>query len=380
MSPTAALRRSIVQAELIAVADSQFQQIQAVWPLWGVGTFPTPGSDNYVWNGFGYPDPGADNPVWPFVYQTITESWSQGGGTRSRVSHTNDDFANPWTTTDTSAGGGIDDSGGYTFVSATSTVKTLTFQDSATPPNVGTYTAEVSSQFNPLTGWAGLTANANALLANLTLPDISLTNTNRTQVIYPDSSASLGFTIYDSDHPPAIFIPPADDPDQPGTRYNFIAGCCNGLGVKLISDNLGSPSIVPWLCGPIGYEIYDYPGSYQYLTLGDTNFGGVLCSAALWLLAGKSSNVVWSGGSFHAFDHRTIYGQAMNIDGTTGALSMGGGITPGSFSNPNNFSANGATYTNPITQFKKKVRFNTGDVNTNIGSLYGMLGFTGTPW
>ena len=388
LSVSACDQMSQSACELLAVGSSQFYQLQAVIPLWGYGKINTSG----------WPSPGSNfNPIntgtgdgtcnmanwgaltWPIVYNKCTETWTDGSGTVTRISTFNQFYDTYFLPVVTSGANPYfsypNNTVNYTFTSVTATTLTLAYTDGHLI--VGVYTAVLSEDmfgntgpFNPndaTYGWANLTAQANALLttlAGLITPSIFSSAKNKTKTIYP-ISASPGYLIQDSDTAlaTASFAPVVA---AFVSQYNITCAAANGLAV-MVSGGLGGWA--PYCIFPMGHMIADNPVFSAYPPTagwGNPNIGGVLCSQGLWKLA--------------TTDHGTIYGQKLNIDATTGAVTLAASaIAPAAFTNPNQVSANGTLTADPVIAFKKVLQFNPTDVNNNLGSPYGMLGFNSAP-
>ena len=401
ISQSACQRISVSACELLASGNTIFQQIQAVVPLWGFGTlqpsfFPSVGSTVFYGNIVN----GWTNKSWPIVYNKCTEYWiDSSGGTFTSVNKWTNVFNASSLRVNVSGNNlmagptGIDTSGGYTFVSCTSNVLVLNFKN-GDGSVTGAYTLTLSEDmfgntpgpFNPndaTYGWANLTAQAATLLTNLTLPaprysapaGLASHYVNQTQIIFPVAGGT-GYQITTSDTAGSlVFLDPgAPGGPEAGFCINIVVASANGLGVMIAPQTL---PLLPIICLKFSTGIDDYPGPPDGVGSGTIydNIGGVLVSSGAWLLSG-------AGVGFYpaTSDHRTIYGQAMNINGSTGLLSMGSVISPGSFSTPNFVTASGTVYPNPVTNFKTLATFTPGDIAGNTGATYGMLGFRSTAW
>lgn len=371
--------------ELLSQSMSQFVMGVAAVGLFGYGKFSsmTLIAGNVVTSpSQTVPAAGRQNPnwfteqpdnLWPQVYQTITESWNGGAYT---ITTTFNQYCDTGFTS-AAAGTGVDDGGGYKIVSWTDTTLTLQFTSSDGKSH-GIYTATLSNQFNSVTGWAALVAQANTLLSGLTLPALPAAG-GRTILVSP---ASTGLYTFDSTSTPLLTLPPGTDPDTNlgGSRYALVCACANGLGFYAASYGLGGSGVpafsLPFVLVPIGAGIADYPGSHSGLVF-PANGGYVVSAKSVWLISGK---VAFNNSAFPSVAHGAIYGQPMQINGATGALSFGSVIAPASFATANRISAGGASDTDPISGLKKQMTFNSGDFATNTGDTYGLLGFYSYAW
>ncbi len=371
--------------ELLSQSLSQFVMGVAAVGLFGYGKFSsmTLIAGNAVTSpSQAAPSAGTQNPnwfteqpdnLWPQVFQTLTESWNGGAYTLTTTFNQYCDTG----FTSIASGTPVDDGGGYKIVSWSDTVLTLQYASSDGKSH-GTYTATLSNQFNSVTGWAGLVAQANTLLSGLTLPAPPAVG-GRTILVSPTST---GIDTFDSNSTPLITLPPGTDPDTNlgGPRYAMVCACGNGVGFYASSYGLGGGGVpafsLPFVLVPMGASIADYPGSHSGLVF-PANCGFVVCAKSIWLLSGK---IAFANSAFPSVAHGTIYGQQMQINGTTGALSFGSVITPASFSTGNQVTAGGTAYTDPLSGLKKQVTFNSGDFATNTGDTYGMLGFYSYAW
>ena len=362
-------------------AISMFSIVCARMPLWGFGTFATNATSV---NGFtvggafssgGPPTlaPGSPNEWWPYnvtwpaVYNTLTEQWTETYGSLTTVTAYSPyvDLTQPAQTVTGPSGTHFSGAGTITGLSITPSLITVNYtydwyNDPSNPLAfvvvTGVYTATLSGSIlnpsgtgpfdpgNATYGWAAMTASANALLADSSIPAIG---TYSSWTTIDPISTSPGYRI-------------STNYFNSCTLWEDIGAAANGFptGVSFDQTQHEPPSILDW------------PKPSPNTAPGN-NEGACMCMKSTWNLNGAGwgnnglcggiNNPPSMGGLGQVMnDHANIFAQTFNI---------------GNFNSPGAIAL-ATTFPNPIA-WPKTVTFAPSDVLANTGGAgtYGLLGF-----
>ena len=355
LSPSGCLKLSVAGCEQLGQLPSVYNMLIGYIPLNGFGTFS--GLNPGFTSGDTTPRGSSSqfstgvmlfNDTWPNVYSTLTESWTDstgsGGGTITFSSYVDIII------TYSPGAGDPPAASGLTLTSLSDTSCTVGYTDGN--GNAGVYTATLSGLFDAATGWAGLVAQAHALLAHASIPtDGSITlvqpiSTSPGYVVMTDMNVGQWGVLGSAYGVGGRWLLPTDPGESGATNIYVMQG------------DSGDTSIGPTIC--------DSP-AYVAPTQG---LGFVLCINSTWTLFGAPPGM--SPPDANTTDHLTIFGQQMTFDSGTGAVAMASSVVQ-----PSSLTLNGSGYTNPIP-INSVVTFLDTDVNGNTGYTYGLLGFWNT--
>ena len=330
--------------------------ILGIIPVWGFGTFAgatAPGLLTY-------------NDDWPFVYSTLTETWTQSDGAAQETVSTWSQYVDlNLQVVTTTTGGGIG-TFGVTSIVVTSTLVTINYTSGGTV--TGIYTAQITGgPWNPndgADGWLARALAADGLMAKMDFSDVtifSLPGNSACVSIAPISTAPYwGGSAYDGSYFGSF-------------TGRLWAAAAYGMGLRS-SLVFGVPTnyvqnILGGLILPA--NISDYTFALD-ATDPIPNQGGIISMKSIWNINGSNPSPNPPFGPFVANNHRSIYAEPLVVDATTGVPSLGTVALP----SPLILSKPPSSLSQPVA-VPNQYTFTSADVLANIpaGKLYGMMGF-----
>lgn len=333
-------------------SQSLFSIVAAVYWFNGFGTFKAAGSQPNV-AGSGTTSHIGDwvtNSDWPNVYNTMTETWADGGGTQVTVTECTPDIdlANSKVTTTGSASG---ISGFIVSVTATGTLITVTYSG-------GVYTAQLSGTtlaptstgpFNPSTDWATLVGIVNTMLGSVSIPS--------------PASGSLWTYIQWQSTTPGYNTFTVDYPTGSPTEIGVVCPAINGLPLVLW-ESIDSG----WMMPSINDNVACLTGTPPQ----PSNSGFCISLKSTWIFNGRSwydpGTIIYAPTSRELNTCRTLYAQEFDPATFSPGLCP---IAAGAINLAMNFVSPPAP--------KSTVSFGPADVTANLtAGTYGLLGFQPT--